>query len=425
MMSPAELQEFAQELDVLRRRVEAASADLVAAVDKVSAFVPDGHRNVAAWGRATNHWSNGEAAGMVKLAAAFVRLPQFAEAARSGVLGVAQMHAVARLAANPRVREHLDADADRLLTEGARDLPFDDLVTLLRHFETLADADGARQRHDRAILDRRASVRFVGERAFLDAAGPAFDGVLFDEVLDHYVQLEWELEWGILSAVHGDAMCADRMERTHAQRTFDALQRIFATAAGGAEGTGPAVTIDVIIDQATFEHQLAEFAGEQPDPLPVSHAAQRRCQDVKGNLVDPRAVIGASLVGYVRRLVIGADGVALDMGRRKRLFTGALREAVLLAGGARCGHPGCGLPGHLCQTDHTVPASRGGPTNAKNGGPKCGGHNRWSNGGGWTMRDRLGRWRTFRPDGTEIGWPVISISYAGRQHLRHLRITDV
>ncbi|MEN9644670.1 MAG: hypothetical protein RL238_1339 [Actinomycetota bacterium] len=422
-MSPAELQESAQELDVLRRRVEAATADLVAAVDKVSAFVPDGHRNVAAWGRATNHWSNGEAAGMVKLAAAFVRLPQFAEAARSGVLGVAQMHAVARLAANPRVREHLDADADRLLTEGARDLPFDDLVTLLRHFETLADADGARQRHDRAILDRRAGVRFVGEQAFRDAAGSAFDGVLFDEVLTHYTQLEWQLEWDILSAVHGDQMCPALMERTHAQRTYDALQRIFATAAGGAEGKGPAVTIDVIIDQATFEHQLAELAGETPDPLPVSHAAQRRCQDTRGRLVDPRAVVGASLVGYVRRLVIGADGVALDMGRRKRLFTGALREAVLLAGGGRCGHPGCGLPGHLCQADHTVPASRGGSTSARNGGPECEPHNLWKNNGGWTMRDRKGRWRTFRPDGTEIGWPVIRTTYTGLQHLRHLGIT--
>ena len=407
LMSPAELQACAQELDVLRRRVEAASAVLVQRVDAASAFVEDGHRNVSAWGRATNHWSHGEAAGMTKLARAFGQLPLFAEAARSGALGVAQMHAVAKLAANPRVRDHLDADADRVLTEGARDLPFDDLVTLLRHFEALADADGAQDRHDRAMLDRRAAVHFVDERAFLDAAGPAFDGVMFAAVLDHYAQVEWDLEWKILSQVHGDRMCAELMERTPAQRRFDALQRIFNAAAAGGDGKGPAVTVDILIDQATYEHQLAMLLGGVPDPIPVSHAATRRCEDPQGHLVDPAAAVAASLVGQVRRMVLAVDGVVLDMGRRQRLFTGALREAVMLTC-RRCGHPGCGLPGHLCEVDHTIPYSRGGPTSARNGGLECDGHNRWKTNGAFTFRDRKGRWRTFRDDGTEIGWPTIA-----------------
>jgi hypothetical protein len=105
--------------------------------------------------------------------------------------------------------------------------------------------------------------------------------------------------------------------------------------------------------------------------------------------------------------------VVLDMGRRRRLFTGPQREAVLLAAG-KCGHPGCGLPGHLCQADHVVPASRGGPTSTRNGGAECQGHNLWKNKGGTTLRDAKGRWHTFRPDGTEIGWPTI------RTNLEHL-----
>jgi len=322
------------------------------------------------------------------------------------VLGVAQMHAVAKLAANPRVREHLDADADRVLTEGARDLPFDDFVTLLRHFEALADADGAQDRHDRAVLDRRASITFVDERAFLDAAGPAFDGLLFDEVLQRYTELEWQTEWDQLANIHGDRMCADLMERTPAQRRFDALQRIFTLAANGGDGKGPAVTVDILIDQATYEQQLALLLGGIADPLPVTHATSRRCEDRHGHLVDPRAAVAASLVGQVRRVVLEADGVVLDMGRRQRLFTGALRDAVMLTA-RRCGHPGCGVPGHACQADHTIPYARGGPTNARNAGPECGGHNRWKTRGAFTFRDRKGRWRTFRPDGTEIGWPTI------------------
>ena len=42
-----------------------------------------------------------------------------------------------------------------------------------------------------------------------------------------------------------------------------------------------------------------------------------------------------------------------------------------------------------------------------NGGPACNHHNRWKNNGTITLRDAKGRWHTYRPDGTEIGWPTI------------------
>jgi hypothetical protein len=341
---------------------------------------------------------------MVKLAKAMRVLPRFAAAALAGELGVAQMHQVAKVAANPRVGEHL-ADADELFTTAARDLPFDDCSIVLRHWEELADADGARSRHDRAVLDRRASVHFVGERSFLDAQGPAYDGVIFEEVLAHFIELEWQTEWDLLAAIHGEAMHAGLMERTHSQRSFDALQRVFAAAAGSS-GSGPAVTVDIVIDQATYEHQLEAMLGGDPAAIPPSHAPSRRCEDAKGRVVDPRAVVAASLVGQVRRLVIGADGVVLNMGRRQRLFTGQLREAVLLSA-RRCTVIGCTVPCHRCQADHLEPASRGGPTDVANGGPACNFHNPSKNNRTRTMRDAKGRWHTYRPDGTEIGWPTI------------------
>ncbi|MBI4936147.1 MAG: DUF222 domain-containing protein [Actinobacteria bacterium] len=405
MLSPVQVERVAHELEITRRRVEAASALMVLRVDQVAAYAADGHRGVGVWGRATNNWSGAEAAGMVKLAKAFRKLPKFAQAALAGELGVAQMHAVAKVAANPRVAEHL-AEADELFTTAARDLPFDDFVVALRHWEELADADGARSRHDRAVRDRRASVHFVGVRSFLDAQGPAFDGVIFEEVLAHYVDLEWQHEWDLLAQVHGEGMHAGLMERTHSQRSFDALQRIFAAAGAGEAGSGPAVTVDIVIDQATFEHQLETMLGGDPAPIPPSYAPSRRCEDAKGRVVDPRAVVAASLVGQVRRLVIAADGVVLNMGRRQRLFTGQLREAVLLSA-RRCTVIGCTVPGHRCQADHLVPAARGGPTDVANGGPACRFHNPFKNNGTRTIRDAKGRWHTYRPDGTEIGWPTI------------------
>jgi len=414
MMSPVDLQTRAQELEVLRRRVEAANALLVQRVDDAKAYTVDGHRRVSAWGRAMNNWSGPEASTMVKLARAMRALPKFAEAALAGEVGVAQMHAIAKVAANPRVQQHL-ADADDLFLTSARDLPFDDCATVLRHWEELADTDGARARHDRALLDRRASIRFISERSYLDAQGPAHDGVLFEAVLEHYVQIEWQHEWDILAAVHGDQMSPALMERTHSQRTFDALQRIFAAAATAPEAGAVGVTTNMVIDQETFEHQIAEDLGEDPEPIPPTHAPKRRCEDAKGRVLDPRAVTAAAVVGHVRRVVYGADGVVLNMGRRQRLFNGPQRDAVLMAS-RRCTFIGCSIPGHRCQADHLVPYGRGGPTDVANGGPGCGFHNPFKNNGTRTVRDHKGRWHTYRPDGTEIGWPTIRHNLARLQN---------
>jgi hypothetical protein len=409
VMSPAEVERGAQELEVIRRQVVAASAMRALRVDQTSAHLADGHKSLAAWGRATNNWSPTETLQFTKLARAFKWLPHFAEAALTGAIGVDFMHAVAKLASNPRVRQHL-ADADQRFATAAVELTFEEFSVLLRHWEELADTDGARQRHDRAMHERHASVNFVGERVYLDAAGPSYDGVVISEVLDHYTDLEWQNEWDMLKAIHGDDMRPELMVRTHAQRRFDALLRIIHQAADrpNADGDGPAVTVEIAIDQATYEHQLEEMLGGNPEPIPPSHAPDRKCHDRRRRVVDPRAAVAASVVGQVRRKVLGADSVVLDMGRRQRLFTGPLREAVL-SSAAYCTYIGCRIHGHHCQADHLIPFARGGLTNARNGGPGCNHHNPWKNNGTLTVRDAKGLWHTYRPDGTEIGWPNIRL----------------
>jgi hypothetical protein len=111
----------------------------------------------------------------------------------------------------------------------------------------------------------------------------------------------------------------------------------------------------------------------------------------------------AAAMGHVRRVVLDSDGVVLDMGRKQRLFTGALREAVLMTS-RWCIWPGCHRPSSHCEADHLLPWGTAGPTKTKNGGPACGQHNRWRAKGYRTWRDPAGRWHHYRPDGTEIGW---------------------
>ena len=89
-------------------------------------------------------------------------------------------------------------------------------------------------------------------------------------------------------------------------------------------------------------------------------------------------------------------------GRRRRLFTGAAREAVMLYS-PRCIWPGCATPAGRCDADHTHDWQHGGITAPANGAPICPRHDRWKNGGYRVRRDGAGIWHTCRADGSEIG----------------------
>ncbi len=128
-----------------------------------------------------------------------------------------------------------------------------------------------------------------------------------------------------------------------------------------------------------------------------------KCETNTGVPVDPFDMMVATTIGTVRRVVLDSAGVVVNMGRKQRLFTGALRDAVMMQS-KRCTCAGCSVPAAHCQADHTLPWANAGPTNTDNGGPACAHHNRWETTGYTTRRDPNGHWHHHRPDGTEIGW---------------------
>ena len=139
-----------------------------------------------------------------------------------------------------------------------------------------------------------------------------------------------------------------------------------------------------------------------------------RCSTLDGVPLEPvegRASPGlfmSSLANHVRRVIVNTKGVVIDLGRRARLFTGSARLAAQLQS-PHCvwGNPSDCLaattppPGARSTISATTP--KGGPTNPGNGAPLCGFHNRWKQKKCSIARDPLtGRWRTYRPDGSEI-----------------------
>jgi hypothetical protein len=103
----------------------------------------------------------------------------------------------------------------------------------------------------------------------------------------------------------------------------------------------------------------------------------------------------------ISRIVMGPDGVPLDLGRDHRVVTPGLRRAVEARDG-HCVFAGCDAPTHWCDVHHLVHWIFGGETSLENSGLVCERHHTKVHHGFRIQRDPSGRWRTWRPDGTEI-----------------------
>ena len=106
--------------------------------------------------------------------------------------------------------------------------------------------------------------------------------------------------------------------------------------------------------------------------------------------------------GGITRVVIGPEGQPLDLGRTHRVFPWHIRRA-LEARDEGCVFAGCSAPTHWCDAHHLLEwVLDEGPTSVDNGALLCERHHTKVHHGFRIERDPRGRWRTYRPDGTEI-----------------------
>ncbi|MFC6148023.1 MULTISPECIES: HNH endonuclease signature motif containing protein [Mumia] len=168
---------------------------------------------------------------------------------------------------------------------------------------------------------------------------------------------------------HGEpAVPSEAPDHTHKLgRAFMDVLRHLPTDAYGNHG-GIAATLVVTVEAGTLTGEL-ERAGTTSHGTRVSPTELRTM------------ACGASLLPAV----LGGDGVALDLGRRRRLFSPAQRLALALRDGG-CAFPGCDRPPGWCEAHHADAWSEGGSTNSSDGALVCGHHHRQIHHAGWVMR---------------------------------------
>ena len=88
--------------------------------------------------------------------------------------------------------------------------------------------------------------------------------------------------------------------------------------------------------------------------------------------------------------VLNAHGQPVDVGRERRLYTGAPRTAIEIRDGG-CVWPGCARPTSWTQVHHLIPWCEGGPTDQANGGLFCWQHHRDIEQGHWEAFHYRGR----------------------------------
>jgi len=190
----------------------------------------------------------------------------------------------------------------------------------------------------------------------------------------------------------GDGEVADPAEEPWAAARADALTAVCEhTLAAGPEdlaGAPDAVQVVVHVDVGVLTGEQPDGRCHLEDGTPLSAAAARRLG------------CDAEIVAITER-----DGLPIDVGRRRRLFTLKQRRAMH-ARDRTCRYPGCPVPARRTRAHHIRHWLEGGSTDIANGCSLCSFHHARLHDGAYRLRrDAQGGLHFETPAGAEIVQP--------------------
>ena len=341
------------ELERQLARLEAVVTRATAAFEATGAYAGDGARSAAMWLATRTRRPKAQTRHQVGLGRRLRHLPHTEAAWLAGELAEAHARALAG-ARTPATATRFAADEAMLVGLGTT-LGYPDFARALAYWAQLADPDGAEDADD-----RRRAARRVHLSPTLD--GSWFGSVVLDPVSGAAVAGELgRLEQALFRADRAEAEARlgrtptpAELTRTPAQRRADALVEMAARSAS-ATGRRAAPRFLVHVGWATLHGRICELAD--------------------GTVISPGTAVSWLDGATLERVVFDAPSRVLDVGRRRRLFRGATREAIV-ARDRGCFHHYCDERSPTCEADHIVPYGAEGPTIVDNGRLACGFHNR-------------------------------------------------
>lgn len=359
-----------------RNRLDAEITRTVRHAERTQAAEHDGLRAMRSWLIGHVRLSANDASRIIRAGRALEHFPALAAGFADGSVTAAQFDVVAS-AVGESERARADeqgvdlAPFDEAWTAVAVEAPHQVLAVAVRAFEDALDPDGEEPdptEERRLSIAQHADGSITG-RFDLDAVGGE------------------KVRAAIESIVQADRPQGDL--RTRAQQNADALVQL----CDNQLATGGLPTLRTVKPHVVVTLHVDDMAGESTGPGTATTGF--------GAVVSAARARWLACDAVVSRVVMGPDGVPLDLGREHRVVTPALRRAVVQRDKA-CVFAGCGAPHHWADVHHLVHWIHGGETSLENSALLCERHHTKVHHGFRVDRDPGGRWRTWRPDGTEI-----------------------
>ena len=351
-------------------RLAAQLARRVEVFDRRGAAAADGAVSSGGWLRSTCRMGPGEARQLVVTARRLAdALPATTAALAEGA--ISYRHACVLARASTDVPTELVAAAEETLVDSARRFSPEDLRRVTVHWRHVIDADEA-----------RAAAHAMHQRRYLSLATTFGGMVSIDGMLDPAAGA------AVLAAV--DALAAPQPDdvRSAGQRRADALAELATRSLAGGlpERGGERPHVLVTVDLSTLEARAGARAAELHRVGPVSGDTARRL----------------ACDASITRVLTDGPSEILDVGRRTRVVSPALRRALVVRDRG-CVFPGCDRPPEWCDAHHLTFWADGGPTTLANLALVCAHHHQLLHEGNWRLRrDDAGLVHARRPDGTVL-----------------------
>lgn len=297
---------------------------------------------------------------------------QLATALASGQITTDHVEYLRRTIHNPRTRQQLIDDQARFI-QWAHDYDFADYQAACLYWKNLTDTDGAEPKDQIASTYLRARKRGDG-CVKIDGLLDPLMGDAFMTMFEHESQKLFRADQDndeTLGAFNEHDLRG--AGRRGARAALALMIRGFAR----KDGTFPVPLINVVASEAVIEEVIKRIDEPTDEPLPLAFdAIDKRCELIDGTPLHPNYLLALLGVATFRRQILSASSRTIDVSSNTRCFTPWQKQALLVEARGRCSDPGCDAPFAWLEADHTVPHSKGGPTQLANGNMKCGPDNK-------------------------------------------------